>query len=82
MDKKDIVLICSAIVTLLSGITLSFLSFFLSVEHIIANSVLWYFAQCLLYCGAAFGLLSYLHVRLDNIQIQINKVKEQNDKDN
>lgn len=81
MDKKDIVLIITAVVTLASGITLAFLSFFLSLEHEITNSVLWYFAQCLLYCGASFGLLSYLHVKLDNIQIQINKANEQ-DKDN
>lgn len=42
-----------------SGVVLSFLSFFLTTEHMITESVLWYFAQCLLYSGGIFGIRSY-----------------------
>lgn len=42
-----------------SGVVLSFLSFFLTREHVVTDSVLWYFAQCLLYSGGIFGIRNY-----------------------
>ena len=52
---------------LVSGVVLSFLSFFLTAGHIITDSVLWYFAQCLLYSGGIFGIRSYTIAKLGNI---------------
>ncbi len=49
----------SALATLFSGILLSFLSFALNKEHIIDDSVLWYFSQCLLYAGGIFSIKEY-----------------------
>ena len=54
-DIKEKIMIISALTTLASGIVLSFLSFFLSHYHI-DDSVLWYFAQTLMYAGSCFGI--------------------------
>lgn len=64
---KDNLILITACGTLLSGIALSFLSFFLSVPHVIHDSVLWYFAQCLVYTGSAFGLAAYVNVKIKDI---------------
>lgn len=58
-DIKDYIMIISALVTLASGIVLSFLSFFLS-RYQIHDSVLWYFAQTLMYAGSCFGIGAYV----------------------
>ena len=58
-DIKDFIMIISALVTLASGILFSFLSFFLS-RYQIHESVLWYFAQTLMYAGSCFGIGAYV----------------------
>ena len=58
-DNKDCIMIISALVTLASGIILSFLSFFLS-SYQIHESILWYFAQTLMYAGSCFGIGAYV----------------------
>ena len=50
-----------------SGVVLSYLSFFLTAEHVIADSVLWYFAQTLLYSGGIFGIRSYTIKKLGEL---------------
>lgn len=67
-DKKETWMIASALVTLASGIVLSFLSFCLSLEHTVHTSVLWYFAQTLMYAASAFGLYSYVHAQSSKLQ--------------
>lgn len=52
---------------LVSGVVLSYLSFFLTTGHIIADSVLWYFAQTLLYSGGIFGIRSYTIKKLGEL---------------
>lgn len=75
-DKKDIAMIASALATLASGIVLSFLSFSLSLEHIIDSSVLWYFAQTLMYAASAFGLYSYAHNQATKLQNLIHNASK------
>lgn len=58
-DIKDYIMIISALVTLASGIVLSFLSFFLS-RYQIHDSILWYYAQTLMYAGSCFGIGAYV----------------------
>lgn len=58
-DIKNFIMIISALVTLASGIVLSFLSFFLS-RYQIHESILWYFAQTLMYAGSCFGIGAYV----------------------
>lgn len=71
-DRKDSIMIATAVLCLVSGITMSFLSFFLSEVHHIDNSVLWYFAQTLMYAASAFGLYSYVHAKFDSFNISFH----------
>lgn len=66
-DRKETIIIASACITLLSGIVMSFLSFFLSLDHSIHTSVLWYFAQTLMYTASAFGIYGYVKAQSDKI---------------
>lgn len=70
-DIKDFIMIISALVTLASGIVLSFLSFFLS-RYQIHESVLWYFAQTLMYAGSCFGIGAYVR----NFEKKIENIKK------
>ena len=56
---------------LFSGVVLSYLGFYSTPKGEISNSVLWYFAQCLIWAGSVFGLTSYVDWKL-------RKFKEQN----
>lgn len=71
-DIKEKIMIISALTTLGSGITLSFLSFFLSSYHI-DNSVLWYFAQTLMYAGSCFGIGAYIAKFKNEVNEKINE---------
>lgn len=70
-DIKEKLMIASALTTLASGIVLSFLSFFLSSYHI-DNSVLWYFAQTLMYAGSCFGIGAYIQKFKTEVDQKIN----------
>ena len=50
---------------LLTGVVLSFISFFMAPQGEIADSVLWYFGQTLVYAGSTFGFKLYVdqHIR-------------------
>ena len=63
-EVKENISVITAVVLLTSGIVLSFLSFFLSVEKEIDDSVLWYFAQTLIYSGSIFGVKEYIDYRM------------------
>ena len=73
-DIKEKLMIASALTTLASGIVLSFLSFFLSSYHI-DNSVLWYFAQTLMYAGSCFGIGANIAKFRNEIDEKINGKK-------
>ena len=64
---KDNTMIGAALITLASGIVLCFLSFFLSRQHVIHSSVLWYFGQTLLYAASSFGLATYVRAKLNDV---------------
>lgn len=71
-DRKDNIMIATAVLCLVSGIIMSFLSFGLSDVHKIDSSVLWYFAQTLMYAASAFGLYSYVHAKFHDIKLTID----------
>lgn len=71
--RKDNVMLITACIMLASGITLSFFSFFLSLNHSIHDSVLWYFAQTIVYASSVFGIGSYVHYKIGKIEKSINK---------
>lgn len=72
-DRKDVIMICSACVLLASGVALSFLSFYLSAAHIIHDSVLWYFAQTIVYASSVFGIGSYVHYKMRGLESEVKK---------
>ena len=74
-ERKEIAQVWTAILLIVSGIVLSFFSFFLSTEHCIDNSILWYFAQCLLYAGGIFGIRNYTITKIGQIGNADNKRK-------
>lgn len=64
MNKENTSII-SALALLASGVVLAYLSFFTSEDGEISNSVLWYFAQTLVYAGSVFGLKIYVDYVLE-----------------
>lgn len=54
----------TALVVLLTGIVLSYISFFVPPQGDIAESVLHYFAQTLMFAGSVFGLKIYVDRKL------------------
>lgn len=50
---------------LLSGVVLAFLSFFLSGNFDVADNILWYVAQTIIYAGSVFGVSSYIEYELN-----------------
>ena len=57
----------AAIVMLLSGVVLTFLSFFLN-NYVVSDGVLWYVSQTLVYSGAIFGVNVYFKTKLGNFE--------------
>ena len=65
----------SAVVMLLSGLVLTYLSFFLGGRGEVADSVLYYMAQCLVYAGSIFGVSVYMRRSMVEIRRKLG-VKE------
>ena len=61
---KENIATISAIILMLSGIVLSFLGFFEPPRGVISDSVLWYFAQTLIYAGSVLGVKVYVDSKL------------------
>lgn len=74
-EHKEGIMICSALVMLASGVTMSFLSFFLSEVYEVSDSVLWYFAQTIVYASSVFGIGSYVNYKLKDFETNGNKTK-------
>ena len=64
MSDKDTISIAAAMLLLLSGVVLSFIGFFTEPKGEISDSVLWYFAQTLIYAGSVMGIKSYVDYRI------------------
>lgn len=64
MSDKDTISISAAILLLVSGVVLSFIGFFTEPRGEISDSVLWYFAQTLIYAGSVMGIKSYVDYRI------------------
>lgn len=62
----------TAIALLTSGVVMSFLGFFADPVGEISDSVLWYFAQTLIYCGSIFGVGAYIDVKLKTLKHEKN----------
>ena len=71
MTTKDWIQYSSAMAMIVSGIVLSFLSFFQSGD--ISDGVLWYISQALIYAGGIFGVSIYFKTRLGEFESRTKK---------
>ena len=69
-QRKENIQYTTAISTLFSGVLMCFLSFFLN-EYEIGDSVLMYFGQTLIFCGAVFGLNIMIRNKVMDAQSEI-----------
>lgn len=63
---KEDIQILTAIGMLISGVLLCYLGFFRSGDGSIHESVLWYFAQCLIWAGSIFGISIYVRGKVES----------------
>jgi len=75
-NTKDWIQYGSAITMIVSGVVLTFVCFFLN-GYAIADSVLWYMAQALVYAGSVFGVGIYLRTKYGEVKNDLyHKVEE------
>ena len=72
-NTKEWIQYGSAIAMIVSGIVLAFLSFFINDDHDIADGVLWYIAQALIYAGGIFGVSIYFKTKLGEFESNARK---------
>lgn len=63
----------SALAMLLAGVALSVAGFLVPPVGEISDSVLWFFAQCLIYAGSIFGVSIYVQSKFTELKDEINK---------
>lgn len=71
-NTKEWIQYGSAVAMVLSGMVLAFLSFFLN-NYDIADGVLWYISQALIYAGGIFGVSIYFKTRLGEFESRTKK---------
>lgn len=71
-NTKETVQYSTAIFTLLTGIIMCFISFFLN-EYDIENSVLMYFGETLIFCAGVFGVNLYINDKIMQSEQRIDK---------
>lgn len=72
MNAKEKIQYGLAALTVISGIALTFLCFFLN-HYQISDGVLWYVAQTLVYSGSIFGVTIYIQSKMGEVK---NYIKE------
>lgn len=75
-ETKEDVQIWSAIGMLLAGVGLSIAGFIVPPVGQIHDSVLWFFAQCLIYAGSIFGIGIYINGKFNNLISNMTQKKE------
>lgn len=66
-ETKEAVQIWSAVGMLVAGVSLSVAGFIVPPTGEIHDSVLWFFAQCLLYAGGIFGIGLYVNGKFNHL---------------
>jgi hypothetical protein len=77
-NTKDNIQIYTAVGMLISGVGLSMAGFIVEPTGQIHDSVLWYFAQTLVYAGSIFGITIYVNGKFSDI---LKKTKRDDDKE-
>ena len=63
----------SALAMLLAGVALSVAGFLVPPVGEISDSVLWFFAQCLIYAGSIFGVSLYVQSKFTELKEEMSK---------
>ena len=70
-DTKTNIQYATAIVTLISGIVMCFLSFFLN-KYVVHDSALWYFGETMSFAGGIFGIGLYVNYKVKNAEQRLS----------
>lgn len=68
---KDKIQYSTAVVMLMSGIILTFCSYFMQGD--VVEGVLWYAGQTMVYAGSIFGVTMYVRVKSGELKNYIDK---------
>ena len=66
-ETKEDIQVWTAVGMIIAGVVMSFIGFFVEPLGVIHDSVLWFFAQCLVYAGSIFGVYIYVNGRVQNV---------------
>ena len=66
-ETRDDIMIWSAVGMLFAGVGVSVAGFSVEPLGIIHDTVLWFFAQCLIWSGAVFGIPVYVRTKINSM---------------
>lgn len=75
-ETKEAIQIYTAVGMLVAGVGLSIAGFIVAPMGQIHDSVLWFFAQCLIYAGSIFGIGIYVNGKFNYLVDKLNQFKE------
>ena len=78
-ETKEEVQIYTAVSMLVAGVGLSVAGFIVEPTGQIHESVLWFFAQCLMYAGCIFGIGVYVTTKFNHL---VDKLKDKEENKN
>lgn len=79
-ETKEDTQVWTAVGMLIAGVSLSVAGFLVEPLGIIHDSVLWFFAQCLVYAGSIFGVYIYVNGRVQNALKDFTERNKEDDK--
>lgn len=78
-ETKEDIQVWTAVGMLIAGVGLSVVGFLVTPLGIIHDSVLWFFAQCLIYAGSIFGVSIYVTGKVNKAITNFKQREESND---
>ena len=75
-ETRTDIQIYSAIAMLMAGVGLATAGFIVPPTGEISDSVLLFFAQCLIYAGSIFGVSIYIHTKFAELKSEIDAKEE------
>lgn len=79
-ETREDIQVWTAVGMLIAGVSLSAAGFLVEPLGIIHDSVLWFFAQCLVYAGSIFGVYIYVNERVHNALKDFTERNKEDDK--
>ena len=79
-ETKEDIQVWTAVGMLIAGTSLTVAGFLVTPLGIIHDSVLWFFAQCLIYAGSIFGVSIYVTGKVNKAITNFKQREEGDDK--